>query len=122
MKESKKTWSSNSVMQRMLTLMGKLPADTGLDSRSVTVSALSVRARCLAVYRALADRVSRAVQCPAPHPEFGDDGHRDSIREWALQDLYATERWVDFHHKNGWDFELVRQYPDPDRLPPGTID
>lgn len=112
-------WSSSNVMLRTLALSEKLPKEVGLDSRSVTISALSMRAQCLAVYRALAGRVSRAIQCPAPHPEFGDDGHRDSAREWALQDLDAAERWVDFHHQNGWDFELVRKYPTPDRLPPG---
>ena len=111
-------WSSHNAMLRVLALSQKLPREVGLDGQSTVISALSVRAQCLAVCRDLSERVTRAVQCPAPHPEFGDDGTRDTAREWALQELEAVERWVDFHHQHRWNFEFVKKHPTPFSLPP----
>jgi len=58
-------------------------------SRTVT-SVVTSHDLMLDVFDTLS-RVMEAINAPKPHPEWGDDGSRDTLREWAMEDLERTE-------------------------------
>lgn len=46
--------------------------------------------------------VLSAIMAPPPHPEFGDDGYRDGMRERALEALDWCEQWIRWRKEDNW--------------------
>jgi hypothetical protein len=95
-------WSDKDASRRLLVLVGQVPAPTGFGTQSATVTGLANYSADMRPFTRVLRAVLTATACPAPDPEFGDDGYRDEMRRDALEALDWAEAWVLWRNENNW--------------------
>lgn len=96
-------WNQKAVMRRLRAVARAIPGtNLGGSTRSVAITGLAAYAIDAGIGLKLTDTVLSALLCRAPHPEF-DDGHREEMRERALEALDWAEKWQAWRNRNDWD-------------------
>lgn len=85
-------WTNNDALRRLYAVSCRAETLPGFGTASATLTALAQYARTASLAIEAAKAVALAVSAPRPHPDYGDDGHRDHCRESALDALERAER------------------------------
>jgi hypothetical protein len=97
-------WNQREVVGRLRGIVSAVPlASTRVGVSSSTVAVLATVVHDLGVMQEIAQHVLTALSAPAPHPTWGDDGHRAFARERAVWALAWGERWVAVRRAEGWE-------------------
>lgn len=95
-------WNQRDVLARLHAVVVAVPPWDFAGSQSATVAAIASAARDMATAHEVVRLVLLGAVAPAPHPTFGDDGHRDDRRTAALEALAWGERWAAWRSTSNW--------------------
>jgi hypothetical protein len=105
-------WSDKGALRRLSVLIAAVPGCLP-STNSASMTGIASYAVDMNVIQTLAVTVLRAVNAPAPDPEFGDDDYRDELRQDAEEALAWAESWSAWRSSRDWSASDRVRFLDP---------
>lgn len=106
----KKAKFDNIEAARRLLLVTRVPEFIGIGSQSSSISSFVGYSCDARIALSVTESVLKAIVCPNPHRDFGDDGYQESLQEDCLEILRWAEWWIEKREKEEWDSAKSRNY------------